>query len=74
MRKMLISAISCINCLCRRQQPVKGLKIGDYYNKINAAISTGVVDRLSIEQLHNAPNSYVSINATYYEIAIHDSE
>lgn len=72
--KMPISAISRINCICKKQKVLKGLKFGDRQNGLIADISTGVIDGPDAEQLNNIPDSTnpVPTNAIQHDIAIED--
>ena len=73
--KMPISAISRINCMCKRQKAAKGLKFGDRQNLINDAIRAGVEDTaLNPEHLHNIPNPRANINAIHHDILVDEGD
>ena len=65
--------MSRINCMCKRQKKVKGLKFGDRQNLINDAISTGVHEGPDPNQLHNVPHHDAPSNAIQNDILIDES-
>ena len=63
-----------INCMCKQQKVVKGLKFGNIQNSINDVIRTGVIDVTSVEHLNNVPDSKNPQNDMKHDMLLESTE